>query len=104
MKTDKNHTEEIAYAVRATRSAVYRELGLTGQGIADRIGTTRQGAAKKSPVTRITPIIPAQLALYDYETQDQRLALPIQSDGARPIYSKLVALLCSRNKVQFAGI
>lgn len=69
MKTDKKHTEEIAYAVRATRSAVYRELGLTGQEIADRIGTTRQGAAKKSPVTRITPIIPAQLALYDYETR-----------------------------------
>lgn len=69
MKTDKKHTEEIAYAVRATRSAVYGELGLTGQEIADRIGTTRQGAAKKSPVTRITPIIPAQLALYDYETR-----------------------------------
>lgn len=69
MKTDKNHTEEIAYAVRRTRPAVKCELGLTGQEIADKIGmTTRQGAVKKDKATRTTPTIPATLAFYDHET------------------------------------
>lgn len=69
MKTDKKRMEEIAYAVRATRTMVYPELELTGQEIADKIGMTRQGATKKGQVTRITSVIPATLALCDYETR-----------------------------------
>ena len=69
MKTDKKGTEEIARAVRMPLTAVCRELGLTRQEVGDRIGMTRQGVAKKSRTERITPAIPALLAVYDYETR-----------------------------------